>query len=167
MKKIFILCLMLLSASFIANAQNPLPVGRAQLNAGLGFSDWGVPVYLGLDYGVHKDVTLGGELSFRSYRDNFNNNGYSHSILGISGNGNYHFNSALNISEKFDFYAGLNLGFYVWTSSADYPGNHNSGLALGLQVGGRYYFTQNVGLNLEFGGGSAFSGGKIGLTFKL
>ncbi|GHN03104.1 hypothetical protein WSM22_45930 [Cytophagales bacterium WSM2-2] len=167
MKKIFIVTVLLLAASVISYSQNPLSVGRAQLNAGLGFSDWGVPVYVGLDYGVHQDVTLGGELSFRSYRDNYNGSGFNHNIIGISGNGNYHFNSALNISEKFDFYAGLNLGFYVWSSSADYTGNHSSGLSLGAQVGGRYYFSQKVGLNLEFGGGSAFSGGKVGLTFKL
>jgi len=37
----------------------------------------------------------------------------------------------------------------------------------GAQIGGRYYFTQKVGINLELGGGNAFSGGKIGLTFKL
>jgi len=40
-------------------------------------------------------------------------------------------------------------------------------LGLGAQVGGRYYISNKVALNLEFGGGNAFSGGKFGLTFKL
>lgn len=166
MKTLHIL-IIFLSTSLVALGQNPLPVGKTQLNAGLGFSDYGVPVYIGLDYGVHKDITIGGELSFRSYSDNYNGTGYDHGIMGISGNGNYHFNSLLNISEKFDFYAGLNLGFYAWTSSSDYPGNHNSGVGLGMQVGGRYYFSQKVGINLELGGGNSVSGGKFGVTFKL
>ena len=159
--------MLLLSAFLLSYAQSPLPIGKAQLNAGVGFSDWGVPLYLGFDYSVHKDITIGGELSFRSYNENYRGTGYNHNIMGISGNGNYHFNTVLNIPSNWDFYAGLNLGFYTWTSSSDYPGNHNSGIWLGAQVGGRYYFTDKVGINLELSGGNAFSGGKIGLTFKL
>ena len=167
MKRLLVLFTIILSGAAIAYGQNPLPVGKAQLNAGLGLSDWGIPVYVGVDFGASKDFTLGGELSFRSYNDNYNGIGYGHTIIGISGNGNYHFNSLLNIPRNWDFYAGLNIGYYTWLSSSDYRGNRGSGLGLGLQVGGRYYFTQKVGLNLELGGGNAFSGGKIGLTFKL
>lgn len=166
MKKL-LFTFILLTVMICSYGQNPLAVGRAQLNAGLGFSDWGIPVYVGLDFGVARDFTLGGELSFRSYRDNYNGVGYGHNILGISANGNYHFNTVLNMTSKWDVYAGLNLGFYSWASSSDYPGNHTSGLGLGAQVGGRYYFTKKVGLNLELGGGNAFSSGKIGMTFKL
>jgi hypothetical protein len=73
----------------------------------------------------------------------------------------------MNIPSNFDFYAGLNIGFYIWSSPNNYYGTHSSGLGLGAQVGGRYFFSKNAGLNLEFGGGNAFSGGKFGLTFKL
>lgn len=166
MKKL-LFTLILLTAMICTYGQNPLAVGRAQLNTGLGLSDWGVPIYLGFDYGLARDFTFGGEFSFRSYRDNYNGVGYGHTIIGISGNGNYHFNTVLNMTSQWDFYAGLNLGIYAWSSTSDYPGNHTSGLALGAQIGGRYYFTKKVGLNLELGGGNAFSGGKIGLTFKL
>jgi hypothetical protein len=69
--------------------------------------------------------------------------------------------------KKWDFYAGLNIGFYVWSSPNDYKGSNSSGLGLGAQIGGRYYLSNKVGLNLELGGGNAFSGGKFGLTFKL
>ena len=150
-----------------AYGQNPLEVRKVQLNTGFGFSDWGVPIYLGLDYGAARDFTIGGELSFRSYRDNYNGLGYGHTIIGVSANGNYHFNTVLNMSDEWDFYAGLNLGFYSWTSPSDYPGNRTSSIGLGAQIGGRYYFTKKVGINLELGGGNAFSGGKIGFTFKL
>jgi len=147
--------------------QSPVSVGKTQLNLGVGFSGWGVPFYIGLDYGIHKDITLGGEFSYRSYRDNWNHKDYNHSIMGFSGNCNYHFNSIMRIPQNWDFYAGLNVGFYVWSSDNEYKGDHSSGLGLGAQIGGRYYFNNRVGLNLEFGGGNAFSGGKIGVSIKF
>ncbi len=165
LKNIFIL--FTLTAFINLNAQNSLPKGKAQLNIGLGFSNWGVPVYGGVDFGIDKDITLGFEVSARRYKEKYRSNFYNHSIIGISGNGNYHFNRVLNIPKKFDFYAGINIGFYNWSSPNNYPGNYNSGLGLGAQIGGRYYFTNKAGLNMEFGSGNAFSGGKIGLTFKL
>ena len=166
MKKLFIVSTFLLVVT-IAKSQNPLPVGKAQFNVGVGFSGWGVPVYGGLDFGVAQNITVGGELSIRSYRENWKSNYYRHHIIGVSANGNYHFNTVLNIPRQYDFYAGLNLGFYSWNSPDGYPGDHSSGVGLGAQIGGRYYFNNKVGLNLEFGGGDVFSDGKIGLTFKL
>ena len=166
MKKLLLLSTFVLIAGF-AFSQNPMPVGKSQLNLGVGLSGWGVPIYIGLDHGVHKNITIGAEVSFRSYNENWRNNRYRHNITGISGNANYHFNNALEISKKWDLYAGLNLGFYVWTSPDNYNGNHNSGLGLGAQIGARYYLSNKVGLNLEFGGGNAFTGGKFGVTIKL
>lgn len=151
----------------IAFAGGPLPKGRAQLNAGVGLSEWGVPLYVGFDYGVHEDVSIGAEFSYRSYRENWKKEFYRHNITGFSGNANYHFNSVLNIPSNWDVYAGLNIGFYVWSSPYYYPGTHSSGLGLGAQVGGRYYFNDKIGINLEFGGGNAFSGGKFGVSIRL
>ena len=148
-------------------SQSPLPVGRNQLNVGFGFSDAGTPFYLGIDHSVHRDITIGGEFSYRSYRENWHRGYYNHNIMGFSGNGNYHFNSLLDIPRNWDLYVGLNLGFYVWSSPDAYGGSNSSGLGLGGQFGGRYYLSKKVGLNLEFGGGNAFSGGKLGLSIKL
>jgi len=157
-------CLLLSSTLF---AQGPIAKGQAQLNAGLGLSSWGLPIYVGLDFGVHPDITVGPEISWRAYNDRFDNKKYNHSVIGLSANGNYHFNSLLDIPSNWDFYAGLNLGFYIWNSSDDYPGSNTSGLGLGAQVGGRYYFNDKIGVNLEFGGGNAFSGGKVGVSVRL
>jgi outer membrane immunogenic protein len=163
MKKLGIVSLFLFFSLLTLNAQAPLGKGGRQFNAGFGFSDWGVPIYMGLDFGVHRDVTLGIEGSYRSYYDY----GYHSSIFGFSGNGNYHFNTILDIPHNWDFYAGLNLGFYVWSSPSGYHGSHSSGLGLGGQIGARYFFTPKFGINLEFGGGNAFSGGKFGITVKI
>jgi len=166
MKKLF-LAIIFLSVVVISYSQSPLSVGKAQLNLGVGLSGWGIPFYAGVDYSILKDITIGGELSVSSYNENWNGNSYHHNIMGVSGNGNYHFNTILNIPRKFDFYAGLNLGYYAWSSSAGYGGNHTSGIGLGVQVGGRYYLSNKVGLNLELGGESAFSSGKFGVSIKI
>jgi outer membrane immunogenic protein len=162
-----VLTFFLLITAGVVFAQGPISKGESQVNFGVGLSSWGVPVYLGFDYGVHPDITLGAEASYRSYNDNWQNSKYNHSVIGLQGNANYHFNTVLNIPSPWDFYAGLNLGFYSWNSPNNYEGSHNSGIGLGAQIGGRYYFSNKVGINLEFGGGNAFSGGKLGVTIKL
>jgi outer membrane immunogenic protein len=166
MKKLIVLFALCLTVQ-MSFAQYALRKGQGQFNAGVGLSSWGLPVYAGFDIGVHRDISVGGEASFRAYNDHPDNGRYHHNILGFSGNGNYHFNTLLEMPTQWDFYAGLNLGFYIWDSDEDYTGDHTSGLQLGAQVGGRYYFTERFGLNLEVGGAPAFSGGKFGITLKF
>ena len=166
MKKLLLIIALALTTG-LAYGQNPFPKGRTQLNIGIGLSDWGVPIYFGIDRGVGSDFSLGGELSFRTHRHRSTG---SHSITGIAGNANYHFNRILEINDDWDFYAGVNLGFYIWPSNDEYDefhGNQSSDLGLGAQIGARYYFTEKVGINLEFGSGNAFSGGKVGVTIKI
>jgi hypothetical protein len=156
MKKALLLLVLLIGAASVFAL--PLNVGQSQFNIGTGFSTWGMPIYMGVDYGVTPDITLGGEATLR-----FHNHG---SWVGIYGNGNYHFVNLFNMPSNTDFYAGLCLGFDVWLPDDGHENAHNSGLGLGVQVGGRYYFNDRLGLNLEFGGGFV-SGGKIGISYKL
>jgi outer membrane immunogenic protein len=169
--------ILIIALGFISNgvfAQAPLEEGRTQLNAGIGISnsDWGIPVYFGLDYGIAKDWTLGGQLSFQTnnqpYYNNNNTYNYNSSVIGIGANGNYHFNRILEMPSKFDFYAGANLTAFIWNyDNNDYHNNHDA-VGLGLQVGGRYFFTDKFGINLELGGNTGTSNGaKFGVTFKL
>ncbi len=148
-------------------AQGTLSKGSNQINAGIGFSGWGLPVYVGLDHGVGKNMTVGGELSIRSYRERYLNVNYGHTIFGISGNWNYHFNELFEIDEEWDVYAGLNVGIYFWNSPRNYLGTYNSGPGLGAQVGGRYFFSPRTAVNLELGGGNVFNNGKVGITHKF
>ena len=165
MKKIFI-AIVLIAASQFSVAQQ-YSSNKTLLNLGVGLSGWGIPVYGGLDLKVTNDVTIGGEVSFRSYDENWNGFSYHHSITGIVGNVNYHFGKWLDVPSSFDFYTGLNLGFYVWSNPDGYTGNHSSGLGIGAQLGGRYYFSNKVGVNLELGSGIINLGGKLGVTFKI
>lgn len=166
MKK-FIIALSFVLVSGFAFSQSPLYVGTSQLNLGLGLSDSGIPLFIGFDHQVGRDVSLGAELSYRGYNEHWSDDYYNHNIIGISGNANYHFNHLFGMSPRWDLYAGANVGFYYWTSPDGYNGNHSSGLGLGGQIGGRYYISNILGVNLEFGGGNAFSGGKLGLSFRL
>ena len=170
MKKIALF--LVLCAFGFTNAQAPLEEDGLQLNAGLGTSGWGTPVYVGLDYGIATNFTIGGELSYQSYNQNFGAavGEVKSSIFGIQANGNYHFNEILDISSEWDFYAGANLNYYSWSSKQNgstynYDGADNFGL--GLQVGGRYFFNENFGVNLQLGGGNVVSGAKLGITYKL
>jgi outer membrane immunogenic protein len=165
MKKSLVIILLSFITVLAVNSQCPLGKGNQQFNAGLGFSGWGVPLYFGFDFGVQKDISLGIEGSFRSYNHNYKEVKYNSSIFGLSGNGNYHFNTILGIPSNWDFYAGLNIGYFFWSTPSDYPGTSSSGLGMGAQIGGRYFFKDNFGLNLEFGGGNSFSGGKFGITY--
>jgi len=163
MKKLSFVFAFMLFTVLTIHAQAPLGKGGSQLNAGFGFSGYGVPIYAGVDFGVSKDITLGIEGSFRSYSEYWG----SATVFGFLGNFNYHFNTIMEIPSAWDFYGGFNLGFYSWSFPNDYHGSGNSGLGLGLQVGGRYFFTNKFGINLEFGGGNRISGGKIGITYRF
>ena len=172
MKKI-LACASLFFAVATASAQGTLEENNVQINAGVGISSWGIPVVVGVDYGVAKDFTIGAELSYRSKKESYSYLGeYRHTVFGIAANGNYHFNRILRLPSEFDLYAGLSLGYYHWTTkyvgegSYEYSGNVFSPFGISAQIGGRYFFTKNLGINLEAGGGNV-AGGKLGITYKF
>lgn len=155
-----------------ALAQGNLGKGGKQLNAGVGFSSFGVPVYVGADFGVHESISIGPRISYRNYSNRAGGFRYSQSLTVLSFNGNYHFNTLFNLPPEWNLYAGLTLGYYFWSdvkwndSRFDGFGGEGSGVGLDLQVGGRYFFDEKWGVNLEFGGGT-ISGGSFGITYKL
>ena len=185
MKKILFLAGLFMAAA-TASAQADLGKGNLQLNAGTGISGWGIPVYVGLDYGVTDEITVGGELSYRydtsSYaiRANFGRFGeyrsdkitYRHHTFGVFTNGNYHFNRLLRLPRQLDLYAGASLGFFFGSVTSSegnikYTGDDYSGFSAALQTGARYFFTDNFGVNLELSGGVLTSGAKAGITYRI
>ena len=138
MKKI-LACASLFFAVATASAQGTLEENNVQINAGVGISSWGIPVVVGVDYGVARDFTIGAEASYRSQKETWYIYEWKHSVFSISANGD---------------------GDLV------YNGNYASGLGIAAQIGGRYFFTKNFGINLEAGGGNV-AGGKLGITYKF
>lgn len=142
-----------------SDSNGDLGIGNFQVNGGLGFSNWGIPISIGVDYGIIENITIGAEMSYRTKS--------SYSAFGISINGNYHFNTLLELPPEFDVYGGVNLGYYNWdVGNAIKTPEYSSGLGYNAQIGGRYFFDDQLGLNLEFGGGNV-SGGKLGVTYRF
>ncbi len=159
MKKLFLSLIVFVFATGAAMCQHSLPKGGMQIDAGIGISNYTTPIYVGFDYAVHKDMTVGAELTYRDRSDYWR-------VIGITGNWNYHFNSAFRIPNNWDVYAGFKAGFMYYSNYAGYTSN-SSTLYLAAQVGGRWFFTNTLGVNLELGLGNAFTDGRLGLTIKL
>lgn len=126
----------------------PLAKGDKQLNFGAGFSSNGLPVYVSMDFAVHKDVTITPQVNVK-FDDNTN--------FGILFKADYHWNYLIGIPSNWDFYAGARVG-------VDF--GDDTDLDLGIQVGGRWYWSDRWGLNLELGGGTGF-GTTLGVSMKL
>jgi len=154
MKKILFI-LVLLGLGYIGYSQGkpPLAKGENQLNFGVTGVGNGIPVYASLEFCVFDDITVGPAASF----DFINGN----SALKVGAIGNYHWNKLIGIPSKFDFYAGLNAGFRF-----DFSKSKNSRFDLGAQVGGRWFWSEQWGLNAEFGFSGSVAGG-FGVTYKL
>lgn len=176
MKKIITTFCVMVIMSTIHNAQaqfNPYADEVKLLSAGLGISGWGIPLYVRFEAPVADNITIGGSLSFQSKSESYTGASWNHTIFGLVFRGSYHFNELLEINDKWDLYAGLGLGYYFWetkyegTGTGTYTGSGNGGLSLGLHIGGRYFVTDKLGLNLEVGGGTVLGGGTIGVTFLL
>jgi hypothetical protein len=148
--------LLLLTAAALfglhAFSQSPIGEGGKQINFGLGLYSDGIPLYVGADFGIHPDITIGGQLGLDLGFDYF----------ALSARGDYHFNTLLEIPRDWDFYAGLSAGF---VSGID--NEFDSGVDLGIQVGGRYYWSSDWAINLEFGGGNNLAGGRFGLSKRF
>lgn len=170
-KNILLIALVILP--FVHFAQGNLPVGEKRINAGTGFSNFGFPVYVGLDVAIHPDITVGPQISFRRYSTRDFGVRYNQSLILLALNGDYHFNTLLELPREFDVYAGVALGYYIWTDP-DFDDNpffndlrgEVSGIGLALHIGGRYFFSDDLALNVEIGGGTT-SDGKIGITYQF
>lgn len=129
---------------------------KLQFNFGVGVSTWGFPIYLGADYWITEEITVGLEASFR-YRLL-----HEYGYIGGSVNGNYHVTKILQLPDNVDVYAGLSAGPYIGFGKY-FGGNFDFGI--GAQVGGRYKINERMWVNAEVGGGT-LSGGKIGITLR-
>ena len=120
----------------------PLGKGGKQINAGIGFID-GIPLYpVGMDFGVHRDVSLGPEIDFDL-------GGFD--WMRIKFRADYHWNSLIGIPSNWDFYAGLAMGTKIRFDNN--PNNNNVGFLFQFNVGGRWYWS-DWGVNSEFGLGT-------------
>jgi len=147
MKKIILLSLFVFATMFTFGQANK------GLNFGLGLSSGGFPVYVNYDIPVGANLTIA-----PSVQANLNGFDWITPAAKID----FYFDNMMDLPETFDFYAGGNIGFTIYLGKA----SGTSGLHAGIEVGGRWWFKENMGLNLEFSGGTGF-GTKIGLSMKM
>ena len=142
------------------------------VNAGLGMSTRGLPIFIELEQSLDDHVSAGVLASYRSYTEGGSGGNWQHQFIGIGAQGHYHF---VEIAPPpFDFFAGLTLAYYIhnfqWAGGSVapplYAGNVVGGLQLAGHLGGRYtykdwtFFTQLTG-------GSLLSGYTFGLSIPL
>ncbi len=140
MKKVFLL----LGAALCLSLGS---YGQAQKYLNLGI------IGAGLEFPVSSDITIGPAA--------YTNLNVDYLTLGAKGN--YYFDDLIGLPSEWDFYAGANLGFGVALNN-----DNDSDLDLGLQVGGRWFWSDQWGLYVELGGGRL--GGAaygVGLTMKM
>ncbi len=148
---VFAFALLISGMSFAQEGEAPLAKGDKQLNFGVGLAYSTFPIYVGMDFAVHNDITVGGQIGLdMAYFD----------WISLMARGDYHFNRIIGIPKDFDFYAGAGVGVNIGM------GGHSTGVGLNLHVGGRWYWSDKWGLNLEIGGGTTF-GGLLGVSMKF
>lgn len=137
MKRILLLSLVMFLFTGFAFSQS-VGKGGKQLNFGIGFID-GIPLYVGADFGVHNDVSIGPEVDFDL-------GGFD--WMRIKFRADYHWNSLMGIPDPWNFYSGVGLGPKI-----GFSGNGNVDFLFQVNIGGRWYWS-DWGLNSEFGFGT-------------
>ena len=155
------------------------------MGSGTGYKTTFPPLYGSYEYMVSDNFSVGAFASYMAsdYKFSFPNMGggagsittddlkWKFSYLNAGALGNYHFVN----NDQLDVYGGLKLGYT--SVNSDIKGSDDdgfnallktlkldsSGFLFGAQVGGRYFFTEHIALNVEFGYGVAVASG--GLTF--
>jgi hypothetical protein len=108
-------------------------------------------LYAGIEFPVGKAITVGPLV----------NTDWDFNKFVIAAKGNYSFDDIFSLPAAWDVYAGGNVGYRL-----DSGDNNDDGANWGLQVGGRWFWSDKWGINAEFGGGSGVTGG-VGITMKL
>ena len=152
-------------------AQNPIRKGEMQLNFGLGASTFGLPLYIGFDYGIHENISIGPIVSFRAYPTRGfdavgNRVTYNHTAFGIGYTGDFHFNNLLDIPREFDVYAGATISYFFVSSPGGYVGTAIPNVGVNPHVGGRYNFNPKWSLMAQIDAGT-HSSALAGLTYKF
>lgn len=147
-----------------------------QTTLGVGISNYGLPISLGFDYGLFRDISLGLDFSNRYSNETFR----KYRILGGNFNVNYHFNHLFKIyDEHWDIYMGAHYKYWVVTENIKKIEPDSSNMGFGAQVGMRYFFNRHFAINTEIMAGristdnylrneSALVGSfKLGMTYKF
>lgn len=125
---------------------------------------WSVPAVVA-DFEVAKKIwklpfTFGGYAGFKAWGWKNDNASWSCSNIYAGGSATYHI---MLPPEKLDVYGSLKTGFVIHTYSDGAVSGNPFNLDFATNIGASYYFSDNFGVNLEFG----YPFQKFGLQFKF
>lgn len=173
MKKTIFTIIAVFAINTFSFAQNgAFSNGDKLLNIGIGVNSHysgGIPVGASLEFGITDDISVGANLDYLSHKYT---GGSKFTAVYFGARANYHFNTLLNIeNDRVDLYGGLTLGYrsFSWKDSdfGDLLGkSYGSQIYLGALIGGKYYFSNNIGAFIELGELGS-TNARIGVAFKL
>lgn len=131
MKKIF--TIVFLGAICMVNAQAFKGKGDTKLNIGMTFQEGGSGILAIADFGLGENFSIGIQTSYLLGGSNINDVDAEYRF-DAKARFSANLGSVLNVSPKFDFYPGLNLGVKNF-------GGH---------IGARYFFSNGFGIFSEF-----------------
>ena len=166
------------------NAQNTFSKGDNNLNLGIGIgstlggSTTLPPLSVSYERGIidnlfdaKSSLGIGAYLGYARNKDEWtfdaNKYGWKYSYTIIGARGALHY----QLVDKLDTYAGLMLGYNIVSSTTYGNWGTNKYTAAGndlgwsLFIGGRYYFSDNIGAFAELGYGIAYL--QLGISFKF
>ena len=121
-----------------------------RVNVGTGL--WGVspiimPVHAGMEFGLTEEISVGFDAEWRLYND-----GFYHNVFTVQFRADYYLNTLIGHNGTWDLYAGLQFGPGYLTAADNYPKSAEGfNFLLDCSVGGRWYFIDNMALNVEAG----------------
>jgi hypothetical protein len=144
--------------------------GDKFLNATVGLNSYystGLPLGASFEVGITDAISVGGQADYAS--GNYGS-GLGFTAFYVGARGAYHLGELLKVnSDKVDLYGGLGLGYRSFSWKDGYNGigySYGNGLDFNYFIGGRYFFSDNIGAVVELGY-SGVSNARAGITFKF
>jgi hypothetical protein len=138
---------------------------------GLGVNGSSLALGAGYEYGITPEISVGALIDYYQYSYSaYGDWGGKYTYIIFGPQGNYHFGKVLKLDSKLDPFAGLVLAYehisWKWDHSGyDYWSPSSSGITLGGQAGGRYFFSPQMALYGQVGFGITYL--KVGVDFVL
>jgi hypothetical protein len=181
MKRILLISTLLVIAVSLSLSQMAYKKGDQVINLGIGlggfagvYGSGGIAITGGYEYGIHENISLGGVVGYSSSsQDVYGDYGWKYTYILIGARGAYHLD--LLHKKDIDTYGGVLLGYNIVSSSAKgaLPSLYGYGsysasasyLAIGVFIGGRYYFSPNWAVQAELGYGLGIL--NVGIAYKF
>lgn len=169
----FLLAGFCLAGTSTVKAQGAYEQGKSYVNLGVGIAPvygLGIPLGVSYEYGFTDRISAGIYADYDHFSDGYEGFNYGWTFFYFGVRGAYHFGEDLHLNnDKVDLYGGVALGYLsvsVTTPDGGYSNTaYASRLDLGLFVGGKYYFSSNIGAFAELGYGVSVL--RLGLALKF